>query len=221
MAGLAGAVGSLLGVQSPSTQPYGLDAERLKQQQQQYGAREAQNYGQEQNLAGSLGSTIAGTAGPSVAQTQLQQGLDTSNADAMAAGAGASGQNAVLARFQARQQAGEQAARMQQAAAILRAQEVAQAQQQLAQLRAAMGGQSIGLYGANLQGAMSYDQLKAQMDQQNAQRNTILGAAGLSGLGQLGASYFGSQGGQGGGGGGGGLPPGMDGRGDNLLAPSF
>lgn len=170
----------------------------MRRQQALYGAREAQNYAGESNLAGSLGRTIAGTGGPSVAQTQLRQGLDTSNADMLAAGAGASGQNAVLARYQARQQQGEQAARMQQAAALLRAQEVAQAQQQLAALRAAMGGQSIGLYGANLQGGFSYDQLKAQMDQQNAQRDTLLGAAGLNGLSQLGASYFGGKGGQGG-----------------------
>lgn len=200
MAGaLSGLVSGLLGVDNPNTQPYGDQATELEQQRRQAAAQQAQNYNQESNLAAGLGRTINGTAGPSVAQNQLQQGLDTSNADMLAAGAGASGVNSVLARYQARQQQGEQAARMQQAAALLRAQEVAQAQQQLAQLRAAMGGQNIGLYGANLQGGLGYDQLKAQLDQQNAQRDTILGAAGLSGLSQLGASYFGGKGGSSGG----------------------
>ncbi len=85
---------------------------------------------------------------------------------------------------------------MQQAGAILHAQEVAQAQQQLAQLRAVMGQQSIGLYAGNLNTALGYDQLKAQLDQQNAQRDTLLGAAGLSGassaVGGL-SSYFGGK----------------------------
>ena len=197
---LSGLVHGLLGVDNPDTSGYGLQADELNRQRNAYGAREAQNYNQEQNLASGLGRTISGTAGPSAAQVQLQQGLDTSNANALAMGAGASGQNAVLARYQAQQQAGQQGAQMQQAAALLRAQEVAQAQQQLAQLRASMGGQSIGLYGANLQGGLGYDQLKAQLDQANAQRDTVLGAAGLSGLSSLGAgasSYFGGKGGGG------------------------
>jgi len=194
---LSGLVHGLLGVDNPSTAPYGADAAALEEQRRQNAAQYAQNLNGENNLAGSLGRTIAGTAGPSVAQTQLRQGLDQSNADMMAAGAGASGVNSVLARYQARQQAGAAGAQMQQAAAMLRAQEVAQAQQQLAQLRAAMGGQIGGMYGANLTGGLSYDQLKAQMDQQNAQRDTVLGAAGLSGLSSLGASAFSGQGGKG------------------------
>lgn len=201
MAGaLSGLVHGLLGVDNPDTSGYGNTADQLRRNQVGYGAREAQNYGQEQDLAGSLRGTIAGTGGPSVAQAQLQQGLDANNSSMMAAGAGASGENSVLARYQARQAMGDRAAQMQQAGAILRAQEVAQAQQQLAQLRAAMGGQSIGLYGANLQGGLGYDQLKAQLDQANAQRDTVLGAAGLSGLSQLGAGASSAFGGKGGGG---------------------
>jgi len=88
---------------------------------------------------------------------------------------------------------------MQQAAALLRAQEVAQAQDQLARLRAAMAGQSAGLYGANLGAGLSYDQLIAQMQQTNAQRDTVLGAAGLQGLSQLGAAFSSGQGGKQGG----------------------
>jgi hypothetical protein len=194
---LSGVVHGLLGVDNPSTVPYDAQAEELKRQRQIAGGQQAQNYAQENNLAAGLGRTIAGTAGPSVAQTQLQQGLDTSNSSMLAAGAGSSGVNSVLARYQARQQQGEQAAQMQQQAALLRAHEVAQAQQQLAQLRAAMAAQSIGLYGTNLTGGLNYDTLSGQMGQANAQRDTVLGAAGLSGLSQLGAAAFSSGGGKG------------------------
>jgi len=195
--GLSGLVSDVIGVDNPSTAPYGGSADDARRQQQLYGAREAQNYAGESGLAANLGRTINGTAGPSVAETQLRAGLDQTNADAMAAGAGASGVNSVLARYQARQMAGAAGAQMQQQAAMLRAQEVAQAQQQLAALRAAMAGQNVGLYGANLTAGLNYDQLRAALDQQNAQRNTILGAAGLSGLSSLGASYFGGKGGGG------------------------
>lgn len=198
MAGLlSGFVSDLIGVDNPSTDPYRRRADEASGQQQQYGAREAQNYGQEQSLAGHLGGVIAGTGGPSVAQTQLRAGLDQSNADAMAAGAGATGVNSVLARYQARQAQGEQGARLQQAAAMLRAQEVAQATEQLARLRAVMGQQSTGLYGANLQAMTGYDQMLAQLEQQNAQRDTMLGAAGLAGASQLGAGLFSAFGGKG------------------------
>lgn len=202
MAGaLSGLVGGILGVDNPSTVPYDSAAEEARRQRQIYGAREAGNYAAESALAGNLGRTINGTAGPSVAQTQLRAGLDQSNADMLAAGAGSSGVNSVLARYQARQMAGEQAARMQQAAALLRAQEVAQAQQQLAALRAAMGNQTIQLYGGNANVGLGYDQLRAQLEQQNTQRDTVLGAAGLSGasqgLGYLTSSFGGSSGQQG------------------------
>jgi hypothetical protein len=195
--GLSGLVGGILGVNNPSTAPYGNSADEAKRQQLQYGAREAGNYNQEQSLASGLQSQINGTAGPSVAQTQLRAGLDQNNAAAMSAGAGSTGVNSVLARYQARQGQGEQGAMLQQQAAQLRAQEVAQYLQQLQQLHAAMGGQSIGLYGANMQAGLGYDQLKAQMDQQNAQRDTILGAAGLQGASQLGAGLSSAFGGGG------------------------
>ncbi len=191
----------LLGVDNPDTSPYGASADAARQSQHDYATREGTNYRQENDLANYLRGGIAGTNGPSVAQTQLRAGLDQNNADMLAAGAGSSGVNSVLARYQARQAQGEQAARMQQAAALLRAQEVARYTQQLAGLRVAMGGQSMPLIGANMNQALNYDQLKAQQDQQNAQRDTILGAAGLngasSGLGSL-TSYFGGSSGGGG-----------------------
>lgn len=198
MAGLlTDATRFLIGGENPDVSQYGNRAGEAASAQQQYGTREANNYAQQQQLAGYLQGTIAGTNGPGVAQTQLRQGLDQNNADMLAAGAGASGQNAVLARYQARQAQGEQAARMQQAAALLRAQEVAQAQQQLAALRASMGQQSAGLYGANMQAMAGYDQLRAQLEQANAQRDTVLGAAGLQGASTLGggiSSMFGGNG---------------------------
>ncbi len=225
MAGaLSGFVSSLLGVNSPSTQPLDQDAQEAQRRQGLYGGREAQNYGQEQQLGQHLQGVINGSV-PSVAATQLRQGQDVNNADALAAGAGASGVNSVLARYQARQAQGEQAARLQQSSALLRAQEIAQATGQLQQLQGNMGQQSGNLYGANQDEFLRLLMAKYAQDQQNAQRDTILGAAGLggassavSGLAGMGADYFrnsGSSGGNGYSNGVGSVQP------NGLMSPAF
>lgn len=198
MAGaLSGVVKDIFGVENPSTGGLESSALGAEEEQRRLRAREAQNYAQQQDIAGGLRASIAGTAGPSAAQVQLRQGLDQNNADMMAAGAGSTGVNSVLARYQARQAQGEQAAHMQQAAALLRAQEIARDQALLAQLRAQMGQQTGGMLNATMGQGLSYDQLVAQIQQQNAQRDTILGAAGLQGISQLGGAAFGGKGGQG------------------------
>jgi hypothetical protein len=191
----------LIGGDNPDVSQYEQRARDAQAAQQQFGGREASNYAAQTDLANYLHGQISGQGGPSVAQVQLRQGLDQNAADMMAAGAGASGQNAVLARYQARQQQGADAARLQQAGALLKAQEIAQAQQQLAALRASMGQQSGQLYGANMQALAGYDTLRAQLDQANAQRDTMLGAAGLSGASTLGGGLFSMFGGKGSGGG--------------------
>jgi len=224
MALLTDFVHTLIGGNNPSTVPFGDAANQARGDADLYRAREAQNYAGEQRLSQGLDGQIAGTM-PSVAQTQLRQGFDQNNADMMAAGAGSSGVNSVLAAYQARQAQGDNAARLAQAAAELRAREIAQAMQQQAQLHQVMGAQSAGLYGNNMDAVLRALAMKAQNDQANAQRDTVLGAAGLGGAAQIGAGlssmgrdYFGSGST---GSTGSGAAPGFDGRGNNLMSPSF
>lgn len=78
------------------------------------------------NLVGQNNAVIAGAA-PSVAQTQLQQGLGQQRAALSSQAAGATGQNAALANYGSIQALGAANAKANQDAALLRAQEVAQA----------------------------------------------------------------------------------------------
>lgn len=79
---------------------------------------------QAQNAVGrQLDRQIAGTA-PSVAQTQLQQGLGQTRDAVSAQAVGASGQNAAVANYGAIQALAHAQAKQQQDAAALRAQEV-------------------------------------------------------------------------------------------------
>jgi hypothetical protein len=147
-----------------------------------------------------LEQTINGTA-PSAADLQLQQTLDQNRRATLAAGAGGTGANAVLARYQATQLGGGQAAAAAQAGAQLRAQEVAQATQQLSANNQGQMNNAGSLYGANLTSGLGYANLANNVTQANAQRDTLFGAAGLgaagglaNGLGSLGSKIFGSGG---------------------------
>lgn len=74
----------------------------------------------------SLDRTIAGT-GPSIAGTQLQQGLDQTQSAISAQASGANGVNAGVANYGAIQALAQAHAKAQQDAALLRAREVEQA----------------------------------------------------------------------------------------------
>jgi hypothetical protein len=78
-------------------------------------------------LTRGLDRTIAGTA-PSVAGTQLQQGLGQTRNAISAQASGASGQNAAMANYGAVQALAQAQAKQQQDAALLRAKEVSDAQ---------------------------------------------------------------------------------------------
>ncbi len=111
-----------------------------QQYQQQLAAQSA--------LGRSFDRTIAGT-GPSVAGTQLEQGLGETRSAVNAAASGASGQNAGIANYSAIQALAAAQAKKEQDAALLRAKEVEAAQaakgQLLNQQQAATGNMA-GVY---------------------------------------------------------------------------
>ena len=121
---------------------------KLAQYQQNY---QQANQGQTQ-LGAALDRTISGTA-PSVAQTALDASTDQIGRNLTSEAAGATGENAGLARYAAIQGTGTAQAQAASSAAQLRAQEVAQAEQAkggvLAQQAAAAGN----FYGSTLGGA--------------------------------------------------------------------
>ncbi len=82
-------------------------------------------------LIGDLQGVVNGTAGPSVAQTQLGTGVDNIAASANAMAAGHTGENAALAHIQAMRSAADAAAKANQDSAMLRAKETADARSQL------------------------------------------------------------------------------------------
>jgi hypothetical protein len=149
------------------------------------------NIGQQQQLVNSLGQVVAGTA-PSVAQNQLTQGLGAIQAGQQSAAAGASGQNGALANMNAAQNM--QAAQVQanQQAALIRAQEVAQARAQQAGVLANIGGEAGQSQGQNLQAAGVAGNTAAGANQEMSKEESARTAAnknlafgGLQGLGGI------------------------------------
>lgn len=204
----------LFGVPPVSSQPYASQAQQLQSGAGQYAGQEQTGFGNQEQLQGSLWNAINGV-GPSVADIQLQQTLDQNLKNGMAMGAGASGPNAVLARYLAATQTGDQAAKAAQTGALLRAKEIADARQQYAGNAANMAQEGAGMYGRNLETGLGYANLANSADQAQAGRNQQAEAAGLQFLSGLGSMFFGRQpgGGGGGGSGGGGVP-------DSLLGSS-
>lgn len=100
-------------------------ARQLQQQQQQ--TFQAQN-----DLAGSLKNTITNPGAPSVALSQLGEGLNRINGTQLGNAAGATGENAAVARRTAAQNIAGAGVGLNQQQALARAQEVANAQTGLA-----------------------------------------------------------------------------------------
>lgn len=195
----------LFGTPPVSSEPYKQQENQLQQGAGQYAGQEQTGFGNQQQLQDSLWRTINGV-GPSVADIQLQQTLDQNLKNGLAMGAGASGPNAVLARYLAATQTGDQAAKAAQAGALLRAKEIADARQQYAGNAADMAQEGAGMYGRNLDTGLGYARLENEVNQDNRKadqtaQNTLFGA--LQGGANLGAMYFGRSPGGGGGGGGG------------------
>jgi hypothetical protein len=200
---------ALFGVPPVSSAPYQVEAQQLQQGAGQYAGQEQGAVASQQQLADSLWNTINGR-GPSVADIQLQQALGQGLAQTQAAGAGATGQNAVLARFLASGAGSDYAAKAAQAAALLRAQEIQAAQGQYGQTEGNIASEGAGMYGRNLDTGLGYANIANQANQANAQReqtaqNELLGAAAgvAGGLGGLGSMYLKNSGGSSGSGSGG------------------
>lgn len=185
----SGIGGALFGVPPVSSQPYAGQAQQLQQGAGQYAGQEQSAYAGQQQLADNLWNTILGR-GPSVADIRLQQALGQALAQTQAAGAGASGQNSVLARYLAARAGGDQAAQAAQAGALLKAQETANAQQQLGQTEAQMANEGANLYGTNLSTGLGYSNLANNVNQANANRAQQASAAALNALGGLGSTLF-------------------------------
>ncbi len=101
------------------------------------------------SLADQYRKTISDPNAPSVAREQLNQALGAADATQLSGAAGASGENAFLARRNASQNMAGLAANAGQADALVRAQEVATAQQGLGTTlgaEAGEAGQGAGLY---------------------------------------------------------------------------
>lgn len=199
---------ALFGVPPVSSAPYSQEAQQLQAGAGQFAGQETSAYNSQQQLADSLWNTISGR-GPSVADIRLQQALGQGLGQTQAVGAGATGENSVLARYLAARAGGDQAAQAAQAGALLKAQETQAAQGQLGQVEGQQANEGANMYSTNLQTGLGYSNLTNQVDQANANREQQATAAGLSALGGLGSMYFGrapSVNIGGGGGGGGGLP---------------
>lgn len=154
-------------------------------QGQEQGAQAGQT-----GLGVSLARTVAGTGGPSVAQTQLQQSTGQIAAGQESQAAGATGINAALARYAAMQNTGAAQAQAAQSAAVLRAQEVAQAQKEQADVLASQANEGnqaaqTATTGANQAGANAAQtaDTQATINQQNSTANKALAGNIINGAG--------------------------------------
>lgn len=150
-------------------------------------AREQGVFDQQGQLSNLLFMQATGV-GPSFAGAQLGAGLEMANRNALSASAGAGGNNGVLARYAAMNNAAQLAAQTNQQQGMARTQEMLDGRQLLGQNLHQMAGQSSNLYGTNLQGFTGLRGVDVQQQANaNAQKNKVLGA-GLSFASAKGAS---------------------------------
>jgi len=160
---------------------------RLGGDQQRY----RQAFAQQGELARSLDNTIRGT-GPSVVGRQLEQGVEAGRQQADSQAAGASGAAAPLARYGAIQASGNLTAEANQAGALARAQEVADAQRTKAAVLGQQASEANTASGVNVAGmnpaastATTAEGHQADIDQRNMERwqnfisNLANGAGGM------------------------------------------
>lgn len=158
--GLPDPGGEVMAKPTPGTTP-GVSAEDQENSRQlmamlaQYNQQYNQAFADQSRAAAGYGAVINGTA-PSVAQGQLTQGLGAIQQAQQSAASGASGQNATIARIAAMQNTGQAQAQANQAAAIQRAAEIAQARDAQAKIYAQQAGQAGAMYGQNLTGAVGF-----------------------------------------------------------------
>jgi hypothetical protein len=152
------AAGTKLGGPSSLQQLSDQDQEnqrRLLQQLALYNQQYNDAYQRQSAASRGFDSVINGTA-PSVAQTQLQQGVGQIAQQQLAQASGATGQNAAIARIAAMQNTGAAQAQANQAAAVQRAMEIDQARRAKAAISGQQAGEAGSMYGANLSGAVGF-----------------------------------------------------------------
>lgn len=125
--------------------------------------------GQQEGLAGDLSRTIHDVNAPSVAQQQLNQGLGQIQRQQLSQAASVGGQGGVLARLIAANNSAAAGGAENQAAALARAQEVAQAQNSLAGVLQSLSGTNAA--GANAFGNLASGGAATQQAEQLAQAN--------------------------------------------------
>lgn len=169
--------GAAIPITNPNVaQQVGADASRAAgfyNQAPGYDAREQSAYNRETGLADTLNSVALGH-GPSVAGAQLAVGLDQGARQQLAQAAGASGNNAALARLGAMQNTAGLQAKANQDASLVRAQEVANAQRTLAGLTTTMADQSRGMAGQKIgaAGDLNHLALQGETDRERQQFET-------------------------------------------------
>lgn len=148
-----------------------------------YEAQNQQTYAGQQALADSLNNTINNPNAPSVARAQLGEGLDSITRNQLASAAGASGVNGANARLSAMGNSAGAGAQENQTQALLRAQEVANAQGNLSNVYNSEQGGEVGF--ANVLGGTAVgegktgeaagsenQQLKEKENEFNANQNS-------------------------------------------------
>jgi hypothetical protein len=153
--GIGGYLGSAIGGGIGSLFGGGSNASQMSAQQ-------AQALADEQALRDRLTAVATGQA-PSVAGLQLGAGLDRIVQNANAQAAGATGEGGVLARYGAMQAAATAGAQTNQQAAIARAQEIANANQELGSLVGSTLGTTTT--GSNAANKLQLDQANSTIDQ--------------------------------------------------------
>jgi hypothetical protein len=123
-----------------------------------YADQQQQAFSGQQRLAGNLQDVINGN-GPSVANVQLRSGLDQLSREQLGAAAGASGNNAFAAQRTAMNNIAGMGIQTDQAAAMLRAKEQADARTALANVLNQEQAGAGNMYNTNVSGAQGFGAL--------------------------------------------------------------
>jgi hypothetical protein len=146
-----------------------------------------QAYMQQQQLAQQLQAQALGQ-GPSVAGIQLGQGLEQINRGQASQAAGVGGEGGVLARYSAMNNAAQAGAAENQSAALARATEIANAQQNLGNVLGNENATGASVYGTNISGGNAAAANAIGKTKNEEEFGTKVAGAAASGIASGGAS---------------------------------
>jgi len=161
------------------------------------GNRAGEAFAGQENLANSLGNTIRNPNAPSVAREQLNMSLGNIDRQQLAGSAGVGGNNAAVARRQSLQNMGNLGLQSAGQQALVRANEVQNAQGQLGNVYQNMAGNANTVRGQDITGSQTAEQNAAQNqleiekrahDARTANQNMGIGAA--KGIAQAGLALL-------------------------------